>query len=93
VLTETVQVGQNFTLRLVWDSPNDRFIARVATAANSGSDVFLTYDPSVNVGPASVPVANLLQRHSAANCIASPTEVDSLTNVLLVETNRSAIVP
>ena len=93
MLSETVQVGKEFTLTLVWDSPNDQFIARVASAKNPGSDVFLAYLPTANVGPAGVAIANTLQRHSVADCIAGPTEVDSETRVISVETNTSAVIP
>jgi hypothetical protein len=88
VLPQTVQVGEPFTLRLIWDQPMRRFLLGVGT----DPDVPLNYAAS-DADPAVLPFAGIQIAHTAANCRAGPTAVDAETEVGVVHTNVSAIIP
>jgi hypothetical protein len=87
-----VRVKQRFRLRLIWDSPENRFLAGL----NDDPDMPLVYVGAVNSRPANVPFAALRTGHVPANCtVASggPTVADAEIDVGKVRTNASAIVP
>jgi hypothetical protein len=88
VLPETVQVGEPFTLRLIWDQPMRRFLLGVGTDPG----VPLNYASS-DTDPAVLPFAGVQIAHTAANCRAGPTVVDAEIEVGVVQTNMSAIIP
>ena len=88
VLPQTVQVGEPFTLRLIWDQPMRRFLLGVGT----DPDVPLNYAAS-DAAPAVLPFAGVQIAHTAANCRAGPPVVDAETEVGVVHTNVSAIIP
>lgn len=88
VLPQTVQVGEPFTLRLIWDQPMRRFLLGVGT----DPEVPLNYAAS-DTAPAVLPFAGVQIAHTAANCRAGPTAVDAETEVGVVQTNVSAIIP
>lgn len=87
-LPQTVKVYKKFTLRLVWDEPNDQFLFGV----DANPDVSLAYG-SDNAGPAISPFLTLGMFHAAANCTAEPTVADAETWVSEVRTNSSAVIP
>lgn len=84
----SVQVRKKSTLRLIWDSPNNRFLVGVGTSP----DVPLTYAVSDSAEAVSS-FADIDTSHITARCTAGPTEVDTLTQVGVVQTNVSAIIP
>lgn len=88
-LPETVNVGVKFTLREIWDSPNNQVLFGVGANPN----VALTYSPSLNVASAVLPFATMEVRQTAANCTADATTVDAETEVSVVRTNTSAVIP
>ncbi len=83
-----VRVGQQFTLRVIWDPPNQRFLVGVSHFP----DVPIPYTASI-VKPPVVRQAFLVIRHDTARCTAASTEADADIRVGTVRTNHSAIVP
>lgn len=86
---DPVAVDQPFTLRLIWDALNDRFLAGVG----SGPDVALPYPATANVKAPGLPFSDIRINGLAANCTAGPTVTDATIEVGEVLTNASAIVP
>jgi hypothetical protein len=87
-LPQTVKVGKLFRLRLIWDPPNDQFLAGL----NENPDVPVPYAAS-DAAPAASPRAGLDIVHTGASCTSDaggPTEVDTETEVHTVRTNNSA---
>lgn len=84
----SLTVGSPFTLKLIWDAPNNRFLAGVSSIAN----VPLPYAAS-DSNPAIRPAASIQVSNSSANCTAGPTEADLTAAVRRVRTNVSAVVP
>jgi hypothetical protein len=87
-LASTVSVGQNFTLRLIWDQPNHQFLFGL----DNSSAVSMPYAASDATG-AIVPFVELLVNHWTANCTAGAVVIDSTTPVGTVRTNTSAVIP
>jgi len=85
----TVLVSEPFTLRAIWDRPNNRFLVGV----NSNPDVVLAYDPALDSANARVPVASVRAAMLAANCTAGPAVADAEIAIQEVRTNLSAIIP
>ncbi|MEK7216512.1 MAG: hypothetical protein AAB289_13040, partial [Chloroflexota bacterium] len=69
----TVMVGENFTLRAVWDEPNNRFLVGI----DDQPDVVLAYNPLLNQRPARVPFADVRMQSVVANCSAAPALNDA----------------
>ena len=63
--------GVAFSMRLIWEAPNNRFLA----GANANGNVVLPYTVS-DVLPAGQPSAGIEIRNSTANCTAGATEAD-----------------
>jgi hypothetical protein len=84
-----VKVGEEFSLRIVWDEPN----SRVLVGYNNNPDVILEYPPYLNQGPAVVTFADFHTMLVNANCEEGPTINDTEIKVLKVSTNASAIIP
>jgi hypothetical protein len=84
------------TLRLSWDEPNDRFIAEVESK-NFTSFTELSYAGlATDSAPPASPFVQLSASARGASCTVGsggPTEGDVLTEVGVVSTNASAIVP
>lgn len=87
-LPQTVFVGQRFTLRMIWDAPNNQFLFGV----NNNPNVALPYTVS-DINPAVVPFATVEMNHTTANCTAGPTVTDAESVVREVRTNASAVIP
>lgn len=87
-LPQTVKVRDRFTLRLVWDAPNDRFLYGV----DANPDEPLSYMVS-DAAPAIGPFVSLGMLHFAANCNESPTVAGAEIEVTEVRTNSSAVIP
>lgn len=85
----TVMVGENFTLRAVWDAPNNRFLVGVDDQA----DVVLAYNPALNQGPARGPFAHVRMQSVVANCSAAPALNDAEITASKVRTNLGAVIP
>ena len=64
-------VGVAFSMRLIWDASNNRFLA----GANANANVALPYTVS-DALPAVQPSAGIEIRNSTANCVAGATEAD-----------------
>jgi len=83
------------TLRLLWDEPNDQFIAEIESKKFVNS-VELSY-AGLSDSTASVsPFVQLSASARAASCTVTsggPTEADVQTAVGIVSTNASAVVP
>jgi hypothetical protein len=88
-LPQTVKVGNKFTLRLVWDEPNDQFLFGV----DANPDEPLSYSGINDADPAIGPFVTLGMFHTAANCRQGPTVADAETEVTEVRTNSSAVIP
>lgn len=84
----TVQVGQTFTVRVIWDEPNNQFLYGL----NDGADVALTYDVS-DTAPAVVPLASVVVAQDPQNCTTGPTVADSTGAVDNVMVNTSGVIP
>lgn len=85
---DLVFVGDQFTLRLVWDAPNHRFLASV----NEGPEVTVPY-PATLVAAPGVPLSTLSMTAAGANCIAGPGVSDAEIEVREVRTNAGAVAP
>lgn len=87
-LPQTVTLEQKFTLRMIWDAPNDQVLFGVDT----DPDVSLPYvvDDSA---PVISDFAHIHIFHTTANCMAGPTVGDAETEVFQVRTNTSAVIP
>ena len=83
-----VRMGELFTLRAIWDEPNNRFLVGV----NDGPDVILAYDPELNQ-KSGQGIAQFGIQLVASNCPDSRTVTDAETWVTEVRTNPSAIIP
>lgn len=83
-----ISVAQEFTLRLIWDAPNSRFLAGVGP----GPDVALPYPPAATVGPPSGKLSDIRINGMAANCTTGPTVTDAEIEVDEVHTNTSATI-
>jgi hypothetical protein len=88
-LPATVSVGETFTLRVIWDAPNNQFLVGVG----DGPDVALVYAAAANQKPAGVAFADIRTQLVAANCTSGPTVTDTMFAVREVRTNASAIIP
>jgi hypothetical protein len=89
-LPETVLVQDRFTLRLVWDAPNSRFLAGLG----SGPDVAVAYPAAANAGPPSGVVPPDIRLVAVApNCQAEVSFAAGEAAILEVRTNASAVVP
>jgi hypothetical protein len=88
-LPRTVVVGERFTMRVVWDAANHRFLVGVG----DDPDVAIPYPPEVNQQPAGVAFADIRTLLVAANCASGSTVSDATVAVRKVKTNASAIVP
>jgi hypothetical protein len=73
-----------FTMRLIWDGPNNRFLAGV----NLNPNVSLPYTASDGQG-AVRPSAGIQISNSTANCTAGPTVADLKVGVVQVRVNSS----
>lgn len=85
----SVRKGDWFTLRIIWDEPNNRFWVGL----NNGPDVAVNYAPNLNNKPAVKPFADVRMQLVAGNCMAAPTVTDAEILVGEVRTNVSAIIP
>jgi hypothetical protein len=85
----TVPVAERFTLRAIWDRPNNRFLVGV----NDNPDVILAYDPALDTANARVPFASVRAAMLTANCTAGPAVADAEIAIQEVRTNLSAIIP
>jgi hypothetical protein len=86
----TVEAGKWFTLRAVWDEPNDRFLVGV----NNEPDVVLSYNAVLNnVKPAVQPAADIRMQGVAANWTGGAGETDAEVVVGRVRVNQSALLP
>jgi len=85
----TVKVGTWFSLRAVWDAPNDRFLVGV----NNEPDVVLSYSSGLNVKAAGQPAADVRMQVRAADRNGQFAEGDVETEVGLIRTNQSALLP
>jgi hypothetical protein len=85
----TAQVGESLTVRVTWDSPNNRFLVGIGDAA----DVPIVYPAAINRKPAGGPFADIRTQLVAANCTSGVAAADSTIVVRQVRTNSSAIVP
>lgn len=88
-LPGTVLVGQPFTLRVIWDSPNNRFLVGAGTAP----DAPIVYPATANQKPAGVAFGDIRIQLVAANCTSGLTATDATVAVRHVRTNASAITP
>jgi hypothetical protein len=86
-----VKVGEEFSLRIVWDEPNERFLV----GYNNNPDVILDYTGLniLNIKDAVGPLAEFNTHLVNANCEEGPTINDAEIKVLKVYTNASAIIP
>ena len=89
VLPTLVRVGEKVWLRLIWEAASNRFVGGV----NDSPDVSLQYPAGLNQGPARVPFANLNVFSSGANCLAQAGVADTTTEIGLVLTDPSAVIP
>jgi len=89
VQLSTVTVGIPFTLRVIWDAPNQRFLFGL----DSNPNLPLVYDPTVFFREARLPFADTSVLHTTANCVGGPAVVDSSVRVGEFRTNTSAIIP
>jgi len=85
----SVLVGEQFTLRIVWDSAHNQFLVGAGDAA----DVAISYPPEANHQPAGVAFADVRTQLVAANCTSGSTVTDTTVAIRRVETNASAIIP
>jgi hypothetical protein len=85
----TAVVGGPFTVRMTWDSPNNRFLVGIG----DGPDVPIVYPAAINQKPASGPFADIRTQLVAANCTSGATATDSTIAVRQIRTNASAIIP
>lgn len=88
-LPEMVLVGERFTLRLVWDAPENRVLVGVG----SNLDAAIVYPRAINVQDPGGPFADIRTQLLAANCTVGPTVTDAKVKVKEVRTNASAIIP
>ncbi len=88
-LPGTVLVAEPFTLRVIWDSLNNRFLVGVG----DGPDVPIVYPAAANQKPAGVAFADIRTQLVAANCTSELTVTDATVAVQQVRTNASAIIP
>ena len=88
-LPTLVRVGEKVWLRLVWDAANNRFVARV----NDGPDVSLPYPAGLNQGPARVPFATISVLNQGANCLGQAGMADTSTEIVVVLTDPSTVIP
>lgn len=84
-----VEVGKQFSLRIVWDEPNNRFLV----GYNNNPDVVLAYPSELTQPPSRGPFADFHTQLVNANCTEGPTINDAEIKVLNVYTNESAIIP
>lgn len=84
-----VLIGQPFSLRARWNAATNRFLVRL----NDDPPVHLEYPSSLNVGPATIPFADVRMQSVNANCTAGPTVTDAQIKVRDIMTNVSAIIP
>ena len=77
-----------FTMRLIWDAPNNQFLVGVNTNAN----VALPYTAN-DAQPAVQRSAGIEIRNSTANCMAGPTEADLGAGVGTVWVNTPGSPP
>jgi len=85
----TVEAGEWFTLRAVWDEPNNCFLVGL----NNEPDLVLPYNPALNAREAVMPGADIRMQMVAGNCMDGSTETDAETLVGKVRTNQSAVIP
>lgn len=85
----TVPVAERFTLRAIWDRPNNRFLVGV----NDNADVELAYKLALDTANARVPFASVRAAMLTANCTAGPAVADAEIAIKEVRTNFSAIIP
>ena len=64
--------GVAFSMRLIWEAQNNRFLA----GANANGNVALPYPTVSDALPPGQPSAGIEIRNSTANCIAGATEAD-----------------
>jgi hypothetical protein len=88
-LPTLVLVGDKVRLRLVWEATNNRFVARV----NDTPDVSLSYPAGLNQGPARVPFAKISVLNQGANCLGQAGVADTTTEIGVVLTDPSAVIP
>jgi hypothetical protein len=87
-----VRTGRLFRLRLIWDSPANRFLVGLDRQA----DQALQYAAAANQRPANVPLGTVRIQHQVARCtVASggPAVADAELEVRRVRTNASAVIP
>ena len=83
-----VTVGTTFTMRLIWDAANHRFLAGISPRP----DVALSY--AANDGTRAVrPSAGILISNSTATCTAHSTEADLSIGLGQVRTNSPSAPP
>jgi len=85
----TALVDEHFTVRVTWDSPNNRFLV----GAGDSPDVPIVYPAAINQKPASGPFADIRTQLVAANCTSGVTATDSTIVVRQVRTNATAVIP
>jgi hypothetical protein len=85
----TALVGEPFTVRMTWDSPNNRFLVGIGHTP----DVPIVYPAAINQKPASGPFADIRTQLVAANCTSGVAATDSTIVVRQVRTNASAVIP
>jgi hypothetical protein len=83
-----VTIGRRFTLRIAWDRP----FAQFRVGVNGGPDAVLAYNPSLDMGNAHVPFADVRMQTVVANCTAAPTSADAETEIHSVRTNASVVI-
>jgi hypothetical protein len=86
----SLAVGAAFTMRLIWDAPNNQFLAGV-----NANSVALPYAPANDAQPAVQRSAGIEIRNTTANCSAGSTEADLEAGVGTVRTSSGGppVVP
>jgi hypothetical protein len=86
---DAIALGQRVQLQLIWDAPNNQFLA----ALDNGALQPLPYPVTANARPTVVPLADVRQSGVTANCTAIATLVDAEAEIGRVFTNAAAVVP
>jgi hypothetical protein len=86
----SLAVGAAFTMRLIWDAPNNQFLAGV-----NANTVALPYGPANDARPAAQRSAGIEIRNTTANCSAGAMEADLEAGVGPVRTSSGSppVVP
>jgi hypothetical protein len=88
-LPGTAVVGKPFTVRAVWDAPNNRFLV----GAGDDPDVPISYPAGANQQSAGVPFVDVRSLNVNANCTSGASDTDTTLEVGQIRTNTSAIMP